>query len=383
MIADLYLFLKVNGLLKIVQLKRLSNYIIGLFLLILAVSCRSNIKEEAIIIDNIEIQDSLVLNQLRANVKNHPSVAVNYALLADRYIEQNKYNEAIKTLRIGVQKVDNASDLYADLARAYLGRDDPENAREYIDDLDIPHSGPEYNYLLSLFEYEMEHYTVAFDLINKALALDNANALYYQQKGKSLLALQDTATAISVMEKGINCENARIDNFNLLIDVLIKRDELQKAEDMLKLAINKYPENNQLHFNYARFLEKMEKINAAKQKYLNLTNTDLFFSVNERLMSIYLKERKYDSLDMIINQTLERDDQNIDALLYSARVEDRFRRYQNAVDLYQKILSIDTTQTIAAEELDNLQRKMRYLRRLKQKEKEREESRKIKPLNPI
>lgn len=364
-------------------MKILQYSAIGLISFVVFSSCTSSVKEEATIIDDIEIQDSLVFKQLTSNVKEHPSVASNYELVANRYIEEKNYNEAIKILRIGIQKSDDALQLYDDLARAYLSKSEPENAREYINELKGSSQNPGNTFLQSVFEYETGNYTVAFDLINKALAFDNGNAIFYLYKSKILLAIKDTTSAISSLESSINCENAQIDNFDLLSDVLIKRGELSRAENVLQRAINKYPKNNRLQFNYAQFLEKTGKIDDAKQKYSDLKDTDLVLRANERLMDIYFTERKYDSLDMTIDQTLEKDSQNIPALLYSARVEDRFRRYQDAVDFYQRILSMDSTHAIASEELDDLQRKMRYLRRLRQREQEKEESQKIQPLNPI
>jgi tetratricopeptide (TPR) repeat protein len=100
------------------------------------------------------------------------------------------------------------------------------------------------------------------------------------------------------------------------------------------------------------------------------------------LANSFYAQGKYDSALFYAGQALEMDSTVVYSHLIKARALAKRYYYKDAVQEYEHILSMDSTYTIAGDELEKLDRKIAYLRSLKKYNESREELKMIKPLKP-
>jgi len=341
-------------------------------------ACRSNDQEEAII-ENLNIQLDVLAQDLVKDIKNNPGVADNYRRLAELYIEQEKYNEALRILKIGEAELENTA-LHTYIAWVHLLKEQIKEAAEYINDAG---EDPLTLYVRSMYQYQSGGLTSSLDLINEALALDEGDAAFYGHKGDVLLKMGDTTDAVIAMQNAIRCSNATLGHYLKMGNTLVRKEQLAEAGRILQMAQQKFPDNDALLYERAFLYESQGKTDLAKRFYKRIEDDKWKLRSYKQLLPIYFSARQYDSLQFVIDQTLALKEENIEAKLFAARLHDRKRNYQEAIATYRKILSQDSTNEAANRELDALQRKVAYINRLRQQEKERESLRDIEPLEPL
>ena len=99
----------------------------------------------------------------------------------------------------------------------------------------------------------------------------------------------------------------------------------------------------------------------------------------ELARSFYPQET--DSVLHYINQFIEEKPNDLRGLVLKAKALENIKYYTEARKLYQAAIKIDSTATLAIDGLDNLERKVAYLRLVKRKESIQRDLEILKPLN--
>lgn len=148
--------------------------------------------------------------------------------------------------------------------------------------------------------------------------------------------------------------------------------------------------NDRMRFQQAQILRRTGNADSAAVIMYRIKDSGNVnrFAVSKELMELYYEENWYDSALHYARQTQQFRSNDKFAKLTEARVYDRRRKYQQAMDKYEEILAMDSLQQenihkLAIEELDYLQRKVAYLWRKQQEEELNKLKKGLAPLQPI
>jgi len=284
-----------------------------------------------------EFENALV--DIDKSIKNDPS-APDYFLLKGRIEKaRNEPKKAIENLLIAEKLGARDKDLYEILASEYLHLNQPEKAKAAVDRL-----------------VDVKSTSSSFTL-----------------KGNVLLAVSDTARAISNYEKAIKIKNSDVEPVMKLAAIFRERGELDKSYEYLKEYSVQNPTDNEVNLQKGRILVELEYYDSAKTIYNDLVAKDstksfLFFE----LSNILYAQEVYDSSSYYAQKAYLLNGERLNALLVHARSMDNLREYDSSISLYKIILEKDSTMDIASTELDILKRKVAYLWRLERLRQEKD-----------
>ena len=90
-------------------------------------------------------------------------------------------------------------------------------------------------------------------------------------------------------------------------------------------------------------------------------------AAGERVLTYWKGQERYDSMYYYADYLIRQDSLSVNGLLAKAYVFDKRGYYQSARNLYQKVLEIDSNHAVALEEIPKVDRKIAYLRQLRQR----------------
>ena len=275
----------------------------------------------------IDIQKSLELN---------PTYEEAYLLQSQIYFKQGKFEKCISAaLQAELRGLRNY-ELYQLLAKAYLEENEVENAQKSIQRL-----------------------------------LDfNKSAENLSLKGDIYLELKDTAVSINSYESAIEANELLVKPYRALYAIYEKSD-LDKSE----MYLDKYLtiDSSQADFLVLKgdILAKRGAYDSAIYLY-EMANVGILpdKDVINKLAKYYYEMDSLKVAQKWLRRSLQLDSiSNRQAMLLMARSLDRARLYEESKEYYASLIQIDSTDVIANEELNKLNRKIAYLWRLKQQEK--------------
>ena len=172
--------------------------------------------------------------------------------------------------------------------------------------------------------YAQEQYSKALDCLNKALIIDNTQAIYHYTIALILEKIQNK-TAIEAYEKAIEINPKLVDAYNNLGNIFLLQDEIDKAEAVFKKAISANPVHIGGYINLGNLLlDKRQQIDEAISCYqkafnLNPNNTDVSDNLS---LAHKLKNNELESL------------------FYQAYTFYSRGEYEKAIELYKQAISI-------------------------------------------
>lgn len=261
-------------------------------------------------------------------------------LLKGKIVQQNnRPEEAIESLLIAEKLGAREKELYKILASEYLQLGQVKMARAAVD----------------------------------RLVKLQPDAISYQLEGEVMLAIADSADAMVSFRKAIDINPNLKTATEKLVDLYMAKSDEQKAG----VLINNYLENNVsdkvMLLRKGRFLVRIEAYDSAKQIYQQLLAKDSNdYILNYELSNLHYTTSKFDSSLYYSQKALQLDSTQVEAKLLLARSLDKNRDYQQAIEIYENIVLGDSTNNLAASELDNLKRKVAYLWQLEQQRKARD-----------
>lgn len=130
--------------------------------------------------------------------------------------------------------------------------------REYIKDNEIElfNKKREAEKLYLKSKAAVETTQIAMEFIEKAIELDSANHLYYNQKATLLVLEKKDKDALDFLEKSIELNPNDYESYDLKARILFNLKNYEDAISFFKLALNLSPDNEDLLFNLALTYEK-------------------------------------------------------------------------------------------------------------------------------
>lgn len=197
----------------------------------------------------------------------------------------------------------------------------------------------------------------------------------HQLEGEVMLAIADTNSAINSFKKAIAINpNLTLAN-EKLADIYIAQDDLNSAGQIINAYLDRSTNESSrvMLLKKGRILSSLAEYDSAKQVYFNLLAQDSTnYIVHYELSNLYYASNRYDSSAYYSRKAANLDTTQVDAKLLLARSLDKSRSYQEAINIYENIVSKDSTNNLATSELDNLKRKVAYLWQLEQQRKKRD-----------
>ncbi|MEQ8925258.1 MAG: tetratricopeptide repeat protein [Fulvivirga sp.] len=198
----------------------------------------------------------------------------------------------------------------------------------------------------------------------------NYSAENLSLKGDIYLSLKDTVTAISSYTKAIEVAPELSRPYKSLYHIYMKKN-VGLAEKYISQYLELNEDNQDFLLIQADIYATRNSYDSAISIYKRLVEqVDTSKVLMNNLALYYYQLGKYDSALVLAKKSLLSDSvTNRDAKLLVARSFDNLREYNESKVYYEALVKYDSTDVIALNELDKLNRKIAYLWRLRQQER--------------
>ncbi len=310
---------------------------------------------------------------------------------AELLLKQQKTNNALASIRKALELEENDPVYHTLHAQALLQKGQSREAmRAAREALKKGGKSVELYEMLAQAALNSNYFSEALQYSDSALALAPNNPYNYFFRGKALAARQDTLAAERELLKSLEMGASRHDIYETLVDMYMNAGNYKKARLYMEKNVETQDVNDRMRFQQAQILHRTGNPDSAALIMYSIKNSDNVnrFAVSRELMELYFDKKVYDSALYYSQQTQQYRSGDKYARLLAARIYDRRRDFQQALDKYEEIVAMDSLQQedihkIAVEELDYLRRKVAYLWRKKQEEELDKLKNGLAPIQPI
>jgi tetratricopeptide (TPR) repeat protein len=233
--------------------------------------------------------------------------------------------------------------------------------------------------LLGRIYISQNKYDSAISTLKTSLNLYPGNAESWYYHGLALLQHKDTIKSLESLSHAISINPVHLAALSEMIAIYLKHNELEKAYDLMSKVLLKH-NNLQLQKSLFNLLIEMKKITGA-DSLLDAMNLNLDPETRQlSFAKLYYVENVFDSAIVFADSLLSIDQNNTEAMNIKGKSLERINRFNEALDEFERIVLIDSTDIAARKEIDNLNRKIAYLRKIQQEYESRPV---IKFLEPI
>jgi len=324
--------------------------------------------------------EEVYIRFLTEEIERYPDVEENYIKLSDIYLKNNEINKAIRLLEKANRLIPENVSILLNLSSLYLQEERVEDLSQTLrtlrlldpDNMDFLKISAGYSLLLKDF-------TNAIFFANRAMLANPYDDENYSLRGKAQLLNKDSLNALASFEEAYDLKNS-YKNFSNVFDVSLSAGDLSKAKSYLDKYSSEHPDV-ELCYQWGAYFYELGSRNQAKHILVNcLKSKPNEPRVNFELGKIYYIENNIDSTLFYLNQYLVTNPKGTDPYVLKAKTMERLNNYIDARELYQTALEIDSTSVLALQGLENLERKVAYLRLVNRKEEIQREVESLKPM---
>ena len=324
-------------------------------------------------------------------IDEEPENAEAHYRRAELLLMQQKTNNALASIRKALEIKEKEPVYHTLYARALLQKGQSREAmRAAKDALQTGGKSVEVYEILAEAALNSNYFSEALQYSDSALALAPNNPYNYFFRGKALAARLDTLAAERELLKSMQMGASQDDIYEALVDMYMKAQNYDKARLYMDKQLQAREADDRMRFQQAQILRRTGNPDSAAVIMYTIKNSGNVnrFAVNRELMELYFDKKVYDSTLFYAQQTQQYRSADKFSKLVEARVYDRRRKYQQALDKYEEIVAMDSLQQedihkLAQEELDYLRRKVAYLWRKQQEEELNKLKKGLAPLQPI
>ncbi|MFP4093028.1 MAG: tetratricopeptide repeat protein [Cyclobacteriaceae bacterium] len=325
-------------------------------------------------------------------ISQDPDNAEAHYRRAALYLQQNKTNNALASIRRAIE-LDDDEPVYRLLnAKALLQKGQNREAfQEASSALEAGGPSLELYEILAQASINSNYHNDAIMYTDSALALAPQNSHYLFLRAQALAARKDSVRAEDFFIKSLQAGKHAPDVYEALVEMNMNIGNYEKARQYMEqnLSANKTV-GNRLLFQQAQILRRTGNPDSAAvilYRVKDQPDINEFYAMRE-LMQLYYDQNMLDSALLYADQMLNVRAGDKLALLTKARVWDKKRSYQQAINTYEEILSTDSLQQeefhkLAASELDYLRGKVAYLWKKQQQEELQKLKKGLAPVQPI
>ncbi len=321
------------------------------------------------------------IKYLKNQIEQSPKTEGNYIKLSNIYNKQGDQKKAYTLLLKANIEVPESVNIFILLSEFYLEERNIEALSVTLKKIHaIDPDNIEFLKLSAAYSLLLNDYTNAIFFANRALLInpyDNENLFL---RGSAQLMSKDSLSALSSFEEAYELKKS-YKNFRSIYFLFLNLKEYEKAKLSLEYFDIKNV-NHQLCFEWGVYYKEIGNIDSSKMILLNC----LMKGTNEpridfELAKIYFNKDDVDSTFFFVNKYIALKPKDSDAYVLKAKALEKISYYSEARNLYSSALEIDSTSTLAINGLENLERKVAYLRIKNRKNKNLRQIEILKPLN--
>lgn len=324
--------------------------------------------------------DDTYVKYLLNQIQDDPKATDNYVKLSGIYEIQNKSEEAIRTLQKGVKATDENTKVLVELGKLYVKTENTDQLSDILKSLrNAEPDNIDFLKLSSGYALLLEDAENAVFFANRALLANPADDENYYLLASGKLLSKDSISALNTFEEAYRLRGS-YDNFFKVFDLAINIGATEKAREYL---LDFEDMNRAVNYCYHRgaLYNATGKRDSARWVLQYCENAP----IREERIDYELAKTFYpdqtDSVLFYVNKALEKQPGYLQALLLKAKTLDRQGNYNGARGVYEFAIQMDSTYTLATQGLNNLERKVAYLRLVKRKESLQRDLEILKPLN--
>lgn len=325
--------------------------------------------------------DDVYISFLTNQIEQYPEEEDNYLKLANIYKGQNNPLKAIELLQKAEKENPESIDVLIDLSSFYLQDKNIEklsNTLKSIMNIDMDNM----NFLKLSAGYSLllNDYTNAMFFANRAILANPYDDENLFLRGSAQLINRDSLSALISFEDAYKLKNSDKSSLKIF-DLALALGNHNKARKFLdEITLNNT--TRQLCYEWGAYFNEIGKRDTSKIILLKcLRERPDEPRINFELAKIYFNVNNIDSTLYYVNQYLDSKPIGTDGYVLKARTLEKINYYTDAKELYKIALDMDSTSILASKGLDNLERKVAYLRLKKRKEEVQRQVEILKPLN--
>lgn len=314
-----------------------------------------------------------LLNVLNEEVESYPEYADAYYKKAEVLEKLQNPENAIINYRKAIKFDSTNATYYKSLARLFAKENKLQRAEENaIKAAQLGDQSADLHQLLSSIYEKRGEYNLAMNHVNRAIEKSPGNSEYVFNKGKLYLHHRDTSKAKEFLLASQPTLDKSREVYQAFADIYSFEKKYQEAlayvDSSLQVGVGS---SLPLILKKAAILQKAGQNMEAKamlNRYLKEDSVN--FALTYKLAELHYQSYGSDSALFYLNRAIAIEGKNKEAFLLMGKVYDRKRMYFSARDQFQNALLIDTSYQEAKRAIDELNRKLAYINRMKRAEEE-------------
>ncbi len=325
--------------------------------------------------------DEVNISYLTDQIEDYPQEEDNYLKLANIYQAQDNYSKAIAILQEAEKENPKNTSILINLSTFYLQEKNIENLLLTLNALkEIAPDNMHYLKLVAGYYILIEDHSEALFFTNRALIANPFDHESFYNRGWAQLINKDSLDALISFEEAYQLKNS-YQNFAKLFDVSLAMGLHDNARKYLEETTNKSG-MVRLDFEWGAYYNKIEERDSSRMFLMKCVQekpeeTRVYFELAKN----YFGVRQYDSSLYYIHHYIDTNPKGTGAYVLKAQALEKKYLFSEARQIYIHALELDSTSTLAAKGLDNLERKVAYLRLKKRKQEVERQVETLKPLD--
>jgi tetratricopeptide (TPR) repeat protein len=325
------------------------------------------------------LQDTYILF-LQDQIESDPKVIENYIKLTSIYKEQDRNEKALLLLQRASRETDQEISIMLELGKLYLEAGDVENLSVVLKSIrKQAEENMEFLKLSAGYALLRKDYTNAIFFANRAILINPYDDENIYMMASAKLINKDSLSAYQSFKEAYELKQSG-KNFVKMYELSLALKKTNEAKHYLRDFEQTNKELDCCYF-WGGYYNAIAQKDSARTILLNCSDSQ--FSGNS--VKLELAKSYYpndiDSVLYHLNNFLTKAPQNIPGIVLKAKALEQTGFYTESRQLYESAIKIDSTSTLALNGLNNLERKVAYLRLVKRKENVKRELDTFKPLN--
>jgi tetratricopeptide (TPR) repeat protein len=240
--------------------------------------------------------------------------------------------------------------------RLSLSRNDLEQAERLLTEANrLANGNPEIVRLLVDLYARQERYQQAQDLADTLILSQNTQAVGYYLKGRTYLRQQELDKAISALTRSIEEEPRGIESLTALTNAYIANKQADKALAFVQAHVKAYPEQAHGREILGQLQAQNGDLDAARATFEALLDSyPERISTYRQLGRVYLARQDLAGMEALYQRGVDANPDNIEMLMLMAELKQALGKQDQALALYEKLLTMAPTSDVVRNNLANL-----------------------------
>lgn len=318
-------------------------------------SCGKKEEEQIHEIDKKYLSESQLF-ALHQAIEQDPDNAENFYRRAKVYYDRQDFTKALKDIDKALELKNTESRYYLLKAKLLESKNDIPSALKNAMSADaIKSNDAETSILLSRLYFTLKDIDKGQQYLNQAALLAPYHAEIYFLKGKSAALTGDTSLAISSYFTAIKKDTINIEAYKELASIYFIKQRYDSSMVFVTNGRMIKPEDPFFYYMEGKFLDHFNLKESSINSYLNSLqlNPD-FLESHKALALLYYKNGNMDGATRHFQSELKINPNSIPSNIYLSEIYEKQGRGQLAIPLFERVLTLDSTNKKAKAELERL-----------------------------